>query len=189
MPVDPTARSLEFAQADTVWEWPSRAAGRSGPQDARQECCPGPAPLDRSTAERRSALALPFGPRSASTARDFTRTALRQWAMDDLVDDVATAVSELASNALRYGQDPHAGYTSPPTLWLGAWAQRSHVLCAVSDSSDHAPQVKEPDYLAESGRGLHVIAGLSDAWGWTPRTGGGKVVWARFHNCPLRYAS
>ncbi|MEY9842173.1 ATP-binding protein [Streptacidiphilus sp. EB103A] len=189
MPVDPAARLLRFPKADTVWDWVPQAAGRTGPQDARQECCPGPPRLDRSTVDRRSALALPIGPPSSSTARDFTRTTLHQWALDDLVDDVAMTASELASNALRYGQDPCAAYTSPPTLWLGTWAQHSHVLCAVSDSSDHAPQVKQPDCLAESGRGLHVIAGLSDAWGWTRRTGGGKVVWARFHNCPLRSAS
>ncbi len=54
------------------------------------------------------------------------------------------------------------------------------MLCAVADPSPRPPQPKEPDYLAESGRGLHVIDALSDRWGSTVPTDAGKVVWALF---------
>jgi hypothetical protein len=50
----------------------------------------------------------------------------------------------------------------------------------VADPSPRPPQPKEPDYLAESGRGLHVIDALSDRWGSTVPTDAGKVVWALF---------
>ena len=52
------------------------------------------------------------------------------------------------------------------------------MLCAVSDAGTTAPVVKVPDHLAESGRGLHIVDQLSDAWGWTPPDRSGKTVWA-----------
>jgi hypothetical protein len=54
------------------------------------------------------------------------------------------------------------------------------VLCAVADPSPRPPEPKHPDYLAETGRGLHVISALSDRWGWTVPAETGKVVWALF---------
>jgi hypothetical protein len=53
-------------------------------------------------------------------------------------------------------------------------------MCAVADPSPRPPEPKDPDYLAESGRGLHVISALSDRWGYTVPTETGKVVWALF---------
>jgi hypothetical protein len=50
----------------------------------------------------------------------------------------------------------------------------------VADPSPRLPEPKEPDYLAESGRGLHVIDALSDRWGSTVPTDADKVVWALF---------
>jgi hypothetical protein len=60
------------------------------------------------------------------------------------------------------------------------WPAR-FVLCAVADPGTTRPRLKEPDYFAESGRGLHVIDALSDAWGCTAPGAGGKTVWAAFH--------
>ena len=47
--------------------------------------------------------------------------------------------------------------------------------------------LREPDCLAESGRGLVVVASLSEQWGYCPAPEGreqggeeGKVVWAAF---------
>jgi hypothetical protein len=64
---------------------------------------------------------------------------------------------------------------------LGLVQPGQFVLCAVADPSPRPPQPKEPDYLAESGRGLHVISALSDRWGSTVLPAdAGKVVWALF---------
>jgi hypothetical protein len=38
----------------------------------------------------------------------------------------------------------------------------------------------QPAGLAETGRGLHVIAALADTWGCTPPSRTGKTVWALF---------
>ena len=55
------------------------------------------------------------------------------------------------------------------------------VLCAVADPSDELPVPREAGWLDESGRGLHVIASLSDQWGSCMARGRpGKVVWATF---------
>jgi hypothetical protein len=40
--------------------------------------------------------------------------------------------------------------------------------------------VQETDVLAETGRGLHVVGALADAWGYTTPGDTGKAVWAMF---------
>ncbi|MCL2729487.1 MAG: ATP-binding protein, partial [Actinomycetia bacterium] len=56
----------------------------------------------------------------------------------------------------------------------------SRVVCAVRDPSVTAPIAKDPDYVAETGRGLHLVGSFSENWGWHPLSGAGKVVWALF---------
>jgi hypothetical protein len=53
-----------------------------------------------------------------------------------------------------------------------------HLLCVVTDPCQRSPVLQEPDYISETGRGLHVVASLSDRWGWLPLGGSGKAVWA-----------
>ena len=40
--------------------------------------------------------------------------------------------------------------------------------------------LQAPGFLAETGRGLHIICALSDKWGYTTPSATGKVVWATF---------
>jgi hypothetical protein len=54
------------------------------------------------------------------------------------------------------------------------------VVCAVSDPSSTGPIAREADFVAESGRGLHLVDSFSRSWGWHPLAGAGKVVWALF---------
>ncbi|MBO2453922.1 ATP-binding protein [Actinomadura barringtoniae] len=115
---------------------------------------------------------------SCGVAREFTHRTLTQWNLLALHDDTALIASELVTNALRHASPPSAGSAArrPPQLVLirhPRW-----LLAAVTDSSEQGPTVREPDYFAESGRGLHLIEALSDEWGWTPLATGGKVVWA-----------
>lgn len=126
-----------------------------------------------------AACALNDDPQVTADARDFTRTTLDGWEMGPLVDNAVVVVSELLSNALRYGLTGPRGRTlSPHPVWLGMLRRGSAVLCAVSDPGGNVPVVKEPDYFAESGRGLHVIDTLSESWGWTTPDHAGKAVWA-----------
>jgi hypothetical protein len=45
------------------------------------------------------------------------------------------------------------------------------VICAVLDPSYTVPVLKAPGYAAHSGRGLQMVDGLSDVWGWSPIAG------------------
>jgi hypothetical protein len=58
------------------------------------------------------------------------------------------------------------------------------VMCAVADPSRVAPVPQQSEHLGETGRGLHVIAALSDQWGCTIPTDMGKVMWATFSTRP-----
>ena len=117
---------------------------------------------------------------SVSAARHFTIATLRQWGLAGRCEDVALVVSELLTNALRHAM-PGPGEVQPRVpIRLGLLQPGPCVLCAVADPSDRAPVPAEPDDLAETGRGLHVVAALSDNWGYTPPGDTGKVVWAMF---------
>jgi anti-sigma regulatory factor (Ser/Thr protein kinase) len=118
--------------------------------------------------------------RSVGAAREFSLATMRRWGVADRVDDIGIVVSELLTNALRHGVQDTAAAPRRWPLRLGLAQPGRYVLCAVADPGRGLPVPKEPDYLAESGRGLHVIGALSDTWGCTTPTGAGKVVWAMF---------
>lgn len=119
-------------------------------------------------------------PSCISAARRFTSRTLQRWGVGDREPDVAVVVSELLSNALRHGLRPPACSMGRP-IRLGLVHAGPSVVCAVADPSDQMPVPRDPCWLDESGRGLHVIASLSDKWGSCIAPGRpGKVVWATF---------
>lgn len=126
-----------------------------------------------------SATSCPLPPRyeAVGDARRFTRTILRAWDLDALQDGVELVASELVTNALRYAL-PEDATDGCVRLSLVRWSTR--VVCAVRDPSSHGPVTKAPDFVAESGRGLHLVESFSETWGWHPLSGAGKVVWALF---------
>lgn len=119
---------------------------------------------------------LPPKVESPGIARNVTKDTLGRWSLDHFYDDAAVVVSELVTNAIRYGLCPDA--RDPLRLVLVRYERQ--LVCMVTDPTDSAPKMQEPDYVAESGRGLHIIDAMSRAWGWTPLLGGGKAVWASF---------
>jgi hypothetical protein len=117
-------------------------------------------------------------------ARDFTIGTLQRWGVAERREDVAVVVSELLTNALLHAL-PAAGHAG--TGWpvrLGLLQPGRGVMCAVADPSRVEPVLQQPEHLGETGRGLHVIAALSDQWGCTVPTDMGKVMWAMF-SAPL----
>ncbi|MFB4196609.1 ATP-binding protein [Streptomyces carpaticus] len=117
-------------------------------------------------------LGLPHRPESVRSARDFTRSTLSFWRLGEQYDAVSLVVSELVTNALRYGR---------PAVELELARGSHRLVCAVRDASSRAPRLGEPDENAESGRGLQLVECFSDGWGWRHQTeSGGKVVWAVF---------
>jgi anti-sigma regulatory factor (Ser/Thr protein kinase) len=178
------------------WGWLAPAVAMAAAATGACQRTPGLAPTDWTCFPRLATRTAGPDTRSVGTARDFCLSTMRRWGVTDRQDDVAVVVSELLTNALRHavpqaGPPPRTPYGSPDgpaggpgrSRWpvrLGLIQPGQFVLCAVADPSPRPPQPKEPDYLAESGRGLHVIDALSDRWGSTVPTDAGKVVWALF---------
>jgi anti-sigma regulatory factor (Ser/Thr protein kinase) len=122
-------------------------------------------------------------PHSVTTARAFTLRTMLRWGAADRSHDVAGVVSELLTNAFRHALPPlnMTWPEEPGRIRLGLLSAGYVVLCAVADPSSQAPVRRQPDWLDESGRGLHLVASLSDDWGYCAVPDQrGKVVWATF---------
>ncbi|MDP9843841.1 ATP-binding protein [Streptosporangium lutulentum] len=129
---------------------------------------------------RMTVWSLRHAPYAARTAREFTSTALRTWGLEQLVDDTGVVVSELVTNAVRHGTRGALHPRPAPDIRVILCRTERSVLCAVTDPSDQGPRLREPDHEAEGGRGLQVVQGVSEMWGWAPLETRGKAVWAAF---------
>ncbi|MEU9087859.1 ATP-binding protein [Streptomyces sp. NPDC048357] len=110
-------------------------------------------------------------PRTVAAARQFTRDTLRAWAATERLDDLSLCVSELATNALRYGVPRGRGYL----LRLFGFEDGT-VRVEVHDSGPGFSRITGRPH----GHGLTLVAELADEWGVLARTPG-KVVWCEFH--------
>lgn len=118
---------------------------------------------------------LPPDSGSPRAARSVTKVTLTEWSLGRLYEDAAIIVSELATNAIRHG----LALTSGGRVQLILIRYQDHLVCMVTDPAGEQPPLpQEPDYVAETGRGLHIIDAMSRAWGWTPLPRDGKAVWA-----------
>jgi len=113
-------------------------------------------------------------------ARDFTISTLQRWGVAERREDVAVVVSELLTNALLHALPAVGQARTGWAIRLGLLQPERGVMCAVADPSRVAPVPQQSEHLGETGRGLHVIAALSDQWGCTIPTDLGKVMWAMF---------
>ncbi|WKX74409.1 SpoIIE family protein phosphatase [Streptomyces sp. XD-27] len=109
---------------------------------------------------------LPSEPRSVGRARELARDQLESWGLDDLVDTTELLVSELVTNALRYGEGE---------IRLRLLLDRS-LVCEVWDGGLVQPRRRRARDTDEGGRGLQLVGLLSAAWG-SRRTPRGKTVW------------
>ncbi|GGW63797.1 SpoIIE family protein phosphatase [Streptomyces griseoloalbus] len=109
---------------------------------------------------------LPREPRSVGRAREYARGQLLSWDMEPLVDTTELLVSELVTNALRYGEGE---------IRLRLLLDRT-LVCEVWDSGLVQPRRRRARDTDEGGRGLQLVGLLSAAWG-SRRTPRGKTVW------------
>ncbi|MEV0537896.1 SpoIIE family protein phosphatase [Kitasatospora sp. NPDC050463] len=109
---------------------------------------------------------LSDGPVAAGEARTHVREQLGVWALDDLVMAAELLASELVGNVVRHAK-------GPARLRL----LRSRTLvCEVSDRSAATPRIRRATDADEGGRGLQLVAALSQRWG-TRYTSDGKCIW------------
>ena len=164
----------------TGCEWLTPAAEMSGLASGNWWLSPHAARMGWTRSPHVATCVHDVDARSVRAARDFTIAALQRWNMTERSHDIAIVVSELMTNALRHAR-PHSGDIRRGWLIrLGLLQCGPQVLCAVADPSDLAPVPNAPDALDETGHGLQIICALSDKWGYTTASGGGKVVWALF---------
>ncbi|WP_282694142.1 SpoIIE family protein phosphatase [Streptomyces sp. CC208A] len=109
---------------------------------------------------------LPREPRSVGRARELARDRLTAWGLDPLVDTVELLVSELVTNALRYGEGE---------IRLRLLRDRT-LVCEVWDAGLVQPRRRRAKDTDEGGRGLQLVGLLSASWG-SRRTPRGKTVW------------
>ncbi|MFG2127397.1 SpoIIE family protein phosphatase [Streptomyces sp. NPDC048751] len=118
-------------------------------------------------ADQVAAWALPSDPAVVADARAQTSRQLALWGLQDAAFTTELVVSELVTNAIRYGAVP-----------IGLRLIRDRTLiCEVSDASSTAPHLRRARTYDEGGRGLHMVAQLTQGWG-TRQTPGGKTIWA-----------
>lgn len=122
--------------------------------------------------------AIPEAPR---TCRSIVRAALRIRGLAGLTDDADTVVTELASNAARLMRAEAAagrlGGDVPVIVLVLSW-RPGGVRIEVWDCAPGVPAMREPDWMAESGRGLFLVNQATDGrWGYRT-AGSAKCVWA-----------
>ncbi|MFE2093724.1 SpoIIE family protein phosphatase [Streptomyces sp. NPDC059460] len=109
---------------------------------------------------------LPEDPRAAGLARRHVREQLSTWGLDDMATTTELLASELVGNVVRHGRGP-----LQLRLLRGA-----ELVCEVSDGSLTMPRVRHASETDEGGRGLQLVAALSQRWG-TRYTATGKCIW------------
>ncbi|NEB04210.1 SpoIIE family protein phosphatase [Streptomyces sp. SID13726] len=110
---------------------------------------------------------LPSDPAVVSKARLHASDQLTAWGLEELAFTTELVVSELVTNAIRYGKSP---------IQLRMILQ-SALTCEVSDASSTAPHLRRARVFDEGGRGLLLVAQLTEHWG-TRHNREGKVIWA-----------
>ncbi|HET9730894.1 MAG TPA: MEDS domain-containing protein [Acidimicrobiia bacterium] len=106
--------------------------------------------------------------RAPGLARRFVAETLRAWRLEDVLDDCAVVVSELATNAVMHA---HSDFTVTVSRTVDG------VRVSVADGDDTAPIAGNTDPWALGGRGLQLVAALAHRWGHL-HVADGKIVWA-----------
>jgi anti-sigma regulatory factor (Ser/Thr protein kinase) len=111
---------------------------------------------------------LPAEPAVVADARAQAARQLAAWGLEEASCTTELIVSELVTNAIRHAEPP---------IQLRMILDRA-LSCEVSDGSSTTPHLLCPDCYDEGGRGLLIVAQLTERWG-TRHTPTGKTIWAQ----------
>lgn len=106
-------------------------------------------------------------PVDVSRVRRAGAAQLAAWGLEDISFTAELILSELITNAIRYG-------TAPIRVRL---LRDRTLICEVSDGSSTSPHLRYAATTDEGGRGLFLVAQYAERWG-TRYTERGKVIWA-----------
>lgn len=110
---------------------------------------------------------LPPDPAAVADARAEVSRRLADWGLSEIAFTAELVVSELVTNAIRYGGPPIQLRLIRNTV----------LICEVSDGSSTAPHMRRARIFDEGGRGLLLVAQFAERWG-TRHLAGGKSIWA-----------
>ncbi|MFG2111344.1 ATP-binding protein [Streptomyces sp. NPDC048718] len=109
-------------------------------------------------------------PAEVGRARRWARSRLARSGIEEdepLAETLVLLISELVTNAVV-----HTGCPAVLRMLFGGAGVRVEVV----DVSDRPPAPRRADGDATNGRGLELVDGLADRWGWQ-REGAGKSIW------------
>ncbi|MEV6027835.1 SpoIIE family protein phosphatase [Streptomyces sp. NPDC052036] len=109
-------------------------------------------------------------PVAVARARSDVAQQLSRWGLEELEFTAELMVSELVTNAIRYGRPP---------IGLRLIHDRA-LVCEVSDTSSTTPHLRRARTFDEGGRGLLLVAQIAEHWG-TRHARQGKTVWAELN--------
>lgn len=109
---------------------------------------------------------VPSDPAAVGSVRAGASRQLADWGLDEIAFTTELILSELITNAIRYG-------TPPVRVRL---LRDRTLICEVSDGSSTSPHLRQAKTTDEGGRGLFLVAKLAQHWG-TRYTPTGKVIW------------
>ncbi|WP_432033103.1 ATP-binding protein [Streptomyces antibioticus] len=102
---------------------------------------------------------------------------------EPLAETLILLISELVTNAVLHTGRPAVLRLSLPGHDGDGEAT---VRLEVADSSERAPVPRCAGDEATNGRGLALVDGLADRWGWSVE-GGGKRIWCELDRCARPY--
>jgi PAS domain S-box-containing protein len=111
---------------------------------------------------------IPSDPALVAPIRKQAIRQLGTWGLDEAAFTTELVVSELVTNAIRYGDRP---------IRLRLIHDTTTLICEVSDTGHTAPHLRRAKTFDEGGRGLLLVAQLTRRWG-NRHTPDGKTIWA-----------
>ncbi|MGP4045844.1 SpoIIE family protein phosphatase [Streptomyces sp. 2A115] len=111
---------------------------------------------------------IPADPSLVSPIRKQVLRQLDIWQLNEAAFTAELVVSELVTNAIRYGERP---------IRLRLIHDATTLIVEVSDSSHTAPHLRRAKIFDEGGRGLLLVAQLTQRWG-SRHTTEGKTIWS-----------
>ncbi|TDU74866.1 GAF domain-containing protein [Streptomyces sp. KS 21] len=106
-------------------------------------------------------------PAAVSPVRNACARRLADWGLEDIAFTTELILSELMTNAIRYGTEP---------IRVRLLYDRC-LVCEVSDGSSTSPHLRRAADTDEGGRGLFLVAQFAERWG-TRYTARGKIIWS-----------
>ncbi|MDF2265206.1 ATP-binding protein [Streptomyces coacervatus] len=121
-------------------------------------------------------------PSRIGQVRRIVSAQLRYWHLDPLIDRAALGVTELLTNVHLHAQ-PDKLCTVEIELVL------DRLMVSVRDHDPRLPEVRDVEPCATTGRGLAMVAAVSESWGARPDGESGKVVWFALPTTPAPVAA